>query len=192
MLRAARFVAQLDVEAPPAGDTAISAMCERLAIVSAERIRDELDKLLVADPVEGSRVARGPGLADTFLPELAALELEQDPVHQHKDVLRHTYAVVASDASPTSVLRLAALLHDIGKPSTRQITPEGVQFHHHEVVGSRMADERLRELRYPEPRRRRRAQARSRCTCGSTDTARGGATPPCGGTCATPVRCSTR
>ena len=87
-------------------------------------------------------------LADTFLPELAALELEQDPVHQHKDVLRHTYAVV-ENTERDEVLRLAALLHDIGKPATRQITPDGVQFHHHEVVGARMADKRLRELRYP-------------------------------------------
>jgi poly(A) polymerase len=83
-----------------------------------------------------------------FLPELAALELEQDPVHQHKDVLRHTYAVVER-CERDEVLRLAALLHDIGKPATRQITPEGVQFHHHEVVGARMAEKRLRELRYP-------------------------------------------
>ncbi|HJR98072.1 MAG TPA: HDIG domain-containing protein, partial [Actinomycetota bacterium] len=87
-------------------------------------------------------------LADTFLPELAALELEQDPVHHHKDVLRHTYAVIER-CERDEVLRLAALLHDIGKPSTRQITPEGVQFHHHEVVGARMAEKRLRELRYP-------------------------------------------
>src|SRR5205823_4565918 len=77
-----------------------------------------------------------------------ALELEQDPIHQHKDVLRHTYAVVER-CEPDHVLRLAALMHDIGKPKTRAITPEGVQFHHHEVVGARMAEERLRALRYP-------------------------------------------
>jgi poly(A) polymerase len=81
--------------------------------------------------------------------ETPALQLEQDPVHRHKDVLRHTFAVVKR-CEPKRVLRLAALLHDIGKPATRQITPEGVQFHHHEVVGARMADERLRALRYPE------------------------------------------
>jgi poly(A) polymerase len=99
-------------------------------------------------PARGLELLVGSGLADTFLPELAALELEQDPVHQHKDVLRHTYAVVEA-CEADEVLRLAALLHDIGKPSTRQITPDGVQFHHHEVVGARMADKRLRELRYP-------------------------------------------
>jgi poly(A) polymerase len=88
------------------------------------------------------------GLADIFLPELPALRLEQDPVHRHKDVLRHTLAVVKR-CEPDLVLRLAALLHDVGKPKTRQITPEGVQFHHHEVVGARIAEERLRALRYP-------------------------------------------
>src|SRR5439155_4884599 len=77
-----------------------------------------------------------------------ALKLEQDPVHRHKDVLHHTYAVVER-CETDLVLRLAALLHDIGKPATRAYTPEGVQFHHHEVVGARMAGERLRALRYP-------------------------------------------
>jgi poly(A) polymerase len=90
----------------------------------------------------------GSGLADEFLPELPALQLEQDPVHRHKDVLRHTFAVVER-LEPDPVLRLAGLLHDIGKPSTREITPDGVSFHHHEVVGARMAEQRLRELRYP-------------------------------------------
>jgi poly(A) polymerase len=88
------------------------------------------------------------GLADLFLPEVPALRLEQDPVQRHKDVLRHTYAVVAGTESRLRP-RLAALLHDIGKPATRQITPEGVSFHHHEVVGARMARERLTALRYP-------------------------------------------
>jgi poly(A) polymerase len=149
MLRAARFVSQLEVEPAPRVIAAIGAMVERMRIVSAERIAEELAKLLT-----GPRAAMGLALlvdtklADTFLPELAALELEQDPVHQHKDVLRHTYAVV-ENTEPDEVLRLAALLHDIGKPSTRQITPDGVQFHHHEVVGARMAEKRLRELRYP-------------------------------------------
>src|SRR5207248_10976629 len=81
--------------------------------------------------------------------ELPALELEQDPVHKHKDVLRHTFAVVENIREPDLVLRLAALLHDVGKPKTRAFTDEGVQFHHHEVVGARMAEARLRELRYP-------------------------------------------
>jgi poly(A) polymerase len=88
------------------------------------------------------------GLAEVFIPELPALALEQDPVHKHKDVLKHTYAVVER-CEPDRVLRLAALLHDVGKPATRQITPEGVQFHHHELVGARMARERLQALRYP-------------------------------------------
>src|SRR5205085_2774116 len=81
--------------------------------------------------------------ADRFLPELPALKLEQDPVHKHKDVLRHTFAVVER-CVPDLVLRLAALLHDIGKPRTRRVTEEGVQFHHHEAEGARMAEERLR------------------------------------------------
>jgi poly(A) polymerase len=149
MLRAARFVSQLEVEPAPRVVAAISSMCERMEIVSAERIADELAKLLTGPrPSRGLAVLVDTKLADTFLPELAALELEQDPVHEHKDVLRHTYAVV-ENTEPDMVLRLAALLHDIGKPSTREITSDGVQFHHHEVVGARMADKRLRELRYP-------------------------------------------
>jgi poly(A) polymerase len=82
------------------------------------------------------------------VPELPALRLEQDPVQRHKDVLHHTYAVVER-VEPDLTLRLAALLHDVGKPKTRQITPEGVSFHHHEVVGARMARDRLTALRYP-------------------------------------------
>lgn len=149
MLRAARFVSQLGVEAVPRVVAAIEEMRERMEIVSAERIGGELSKLLLGDhPGKGLELLVSTKLADTFLPELAALELEQDPVHQHKDVLRHTYAVIER-CERDEVLRLAALLHDIGKPSTRQITPEGVQFHHHEVVGARMAEKRLRELRYP-------------------------------------------
>jgi poly(A) polymerase len=149
MLRAARFVSQLGVEPVPRVTAAIEAMRERIEIVSAERIRDELSKLLLGEhPGTGLELLVSTKLADMFLPELAALELEQDPVHQHKDVLRHTYAVVER-CERDGVLRLAALLHDIGKPATRQITPEGVQFHHHEVVGARMAEKRLRELRYP-------------------------------------------
>jgi poly(A) polymerase len=149
MLRAARFVSQLDVEATARVVASMEAMCDRLEIVSPERVGEELSKLLVGEhPGKGLALLVSTGLADAILPELAALELEQDPVHQHKDVLRHTYAVVER-CERDEVLRLAALLHDIGKPATRQITPEGVQFHHHEVVGARMAEKRLRELRYP-------------------------------------------
>ncbi len=149
MLRAARFVAQLGVVPAPRVVDAIAGMRDRLRIVSGERIREEMDKLLVSDePAKGLALLVETGLSDEFLPELSSLRLEQDPVQRHKDVLRHTFAVVER-VEPDPVLRLAALLHDVGKPSTRQITPEGVSFHHHEVVGARMAEERLRELRYP-------------------------------------------
>jgi poly(A) polymerase len=149
MVRAARFVAQLDVVPADRVLDAIGGMRDRLEIVSAERIRAEMDKLLVAArPAKGLEVLVETGLADVFLPELPALRLEQDPVHQHKDVLRHTYAVVER-CEPDLVLRLAGLLHDVGKPKTRQIGPDGVSFHHHEVVGARMARDRLAALRYP-------------------------------------------
>ncbi len=149
MVRAARFVAQLDVTPSPRVVEAMRAMRERLSIVSSERIRDELDKLLVASrPAKGLELLVDTGVADGFLPELAAMRLEQDPVHRHKDVLHHTFAVVER-TEPDLTLRIAALLHDAGKPATREITGEGVQFHHHEVVGARMAEKRMRELRYP-------------------------------------------
>ena len=149
MLRAARFVSQLEMVPSARVVRAIGEMRDRLSIVSAERIRAELDKLLVGGkPSAGLSLIVETGLSDEFLPELAALQLEQDPVHNHKDVLRHTYAVVER-CEPDPVLRLAALLHDIGKPKTRSFTPDGVQFHHHEAVGARMAEARLKELRYP-------------------------------------------
>jgi poly(A) polymerase len=149
MLRAARFIAQLEVTPSPRVVEAIRSMRHRLEIVSPERIQGELDKLLLAPrPALGLQLLVETGLADEFLPELSALQLEQDPIHQHKDVLRHTYAVVER-TEPRLRLRLAALMHDIGKPKTREITIDGVQFHHHEVVGARMAEERLRALRYP-------------------------------------------
>jgi poly(A) polymerase len=149
MLRAARFVSQLGVTPAPRVVEAIDRMRERIRIVSAERIRDELDKLLVGEsPGAGLSLLMETGLAGEFLPELPALQLEQDPVHRHKDVLRHTFAVVER-LEPDPVLRLAGLLHDIGKPSTREITTDGISFHHHEVVGARMAEQRLRQMRYP-------------------------------------------
>jgi poly(A) polymerase len=149
MLRAARFAAQIDVTPAPRVLTAIREMRERLSIVSAERIRDELSKLLLgAQAGNGLEIAVATGLAELFVPELPTLVLEQDPVHRHKDVFRHTLAVIER-CEPDLVLRLAAMLHDIGKPRTREITLEGVQFHHHEVVGARMARERLVALRYP-------------------------------------------
>lgn len=149
MLRAARFVSQLGVKPAPRVVTAVTALRERLSIVSAERIQDELSKLLLGPHApRGLALIVETGLADEFLPELSALRLEQDPVHRHKDVLHHTFAVVDRCDPNDLVLRLAALLHDIGKPKTRSFTPAGVQFHHHEVVGARMAEARLRELRY--------------------------------------------
>jgi poly(A) polymerase len=149
MLRAARFAATLRLRPAPRVVEAMQAMASRLEIVSAERIRDELTKLLLAeDPSPGLSLIEETGLADRFLPELPALRLAQDPVHRHKDVFKHTLVVVAK-TRPDPKLRLAALLHDIGKPATRSYTADGVQFHHHEVVGARMAEERLRALRYP-------------------------------------------
>ncbi|HVL28175.1 MAG TPA: CCA tRNA nucleotidyltransferase [Acidimicrobiales bacterium] len=149
MMRAARFIAGYDLEPEPGLTEAVVGMRHRLSIVSAERIRDELDKLLVVErPGAGLWFLVRTGLADEFLPELPALALEQDPVHRHKDVLAHTIAVV-ENTRPDKILRLAALLHDIGKPKTRAYGPEGVTFHHHEVVGARMAEHRMRELRYP-------------------------------------------
>ena len=113
-------------------------MGSRLEIVSRERIRDELDKLIVLpNPTPGLWFLVDTGLAAEFLPELPALALEQDPIQRHKDVLAHTIAVVEK-TSPDKVLRLAALFHDIGKPRTRSIGPGGVHFHHHDVVGARM------------------------------------------------------
>ncbi|MGH9223146.1 MAG: CCA tRNA nucleotidyltransferase [Acidimicrobiales bacterium] len=148
MLRAARFLAGYELEPDPELVDAVTAMHGRLSIVSAERIRDELDKLLVVErPGPGLWFLVNTGLAGEFLPELPALALEQDPIHRHKDVLAHTIAVVVR-ARSDRILRLAALLHDIGKPRTRAFGPHGVTFHHHEVVGARMAEKRMRELHY--------------------------------------------
>jgi poly(A) polymerase len=155
MLRAARFAAQLELTPTRETLAGVGERHARLAIVSRERIRDELEKLLLGRaPGKGLWIVVQTGLADEFLPELPALALAQDPVHRHKDVLRHTIAVVenatAFDADePDLVLRMAALLHDIGKPRTRRFEPEGVSFHLHEVVGAKMAERRLTELRYP-------------------------------------------
>ncbi len=148
MMRAARFVAGHHLVPDDELVTAATAMSERLSVVSAERIRDELDKLLVVDdPSAGLWFLVDTGLADEFLPELNGLRLEQDPIHRHKDVLAHTIAVVRK-TSNRRLLRLAALLHDIGKPATRAYGPNGVSFHHHEVVGARMAKARMKALRY--------------------------------------------
>jgi poly(A) polymerase len=149
MLRAARFIAALSLEPDEELIAAVDALAGRLEIVSAERIRDELSRLLVVpDPSPGLWFMVDHGLAAEFLPELPAMALEQDPIHHHKDVLAHTIAVVAK-TRPELNVRLAALLHDIGKPKTRSFGPEGVTFHFHDVVGGRMAEERLRALRFP-------------------------------------------
>jgi poly(A) polymerase len=148
MMRAARFVAGYGVTPDDGIIDAIDRLRGRLEIVSAERIRAELTKLLlVEDPSPGLWFLADTRLSDEFLPELLAMRLEQDPIHRHKDVLAHTIAVVAK-TRPQLVVRLAALLHDIGKPKTRSIGPKGASFHHHEVVGARMARDRLRALRF--------------------------------------------
>ena len=149
MLRAARFLAGYGLAPDPDLVEAVRTLHDRLEIVSAERIRDELDKLLVVDsPEAGLWFLVDTGLAEEFLPELPALALEVDPIHHHKDVLAHTIAVVAK-TRPERIVRLAALFHDVGKPKTRSFGPGGkVSFHHHEVVGARMTRERMQALRY--------------------------------------------
>jgi poly(A) polymerase len=157
MLRAARFVAGFGLAPDDALLTALGEMAGRIDIVSAERIRDELDKLIVVDdPSAGLWLLVDTGLAEHILPELPAMRLEQDPIHRHKDVLAHTIAVVANVASrrggrPNKIVRLAALFHDVGKPKTRSFSKGGggVTFHHHEVVGARMTRDRMQALRYP-------------------------------------------
>ncbi|HUV47585.1 MAG TPA: CCA tRNA nucleotidyltransferase [Actinomycetes bacterium] len=156
MLRAARFAAQLDFDVEPSVLDAMTSMAERLGIVSAERVRDEFSKLVLsANPRAGLRILVETGLADQFVPELPALKLEIDEHHRHKDVYEHTLTVVeqAIDLEadgPDLTLRLAALMHDIGKPATRRFEAGGgVSFHHHEMVGARMTRKRLKALRYP-------------------------------------------
>ncbi|HVT76735.1 MAG TPA: CCA tRNA nucleotidyltransferase [Acidimicrobiales bacterium] len=149
MLRAARFIAGYGLVPDDDLVAAVKEMAPRLEIVSAERIRDEFNKLLVLDdPSAGLWFVVQTGLADVFLPELPALSVEQDPIHRHKDVLAHTIAVV-NNTQPDLILRMSALLHDVGKPATRQFSDKGVSFHHHEVVGARMARKRLTALRWP-------------------------------------------
>ncbi|MGI8752194.1 MAG: CCA tRNA nucleotidyltransferase [Acidimicrobiales bacterium] len=154
MMRAARFIAGYGLTPDEALVAAVHALADRLEIVSVERIRTELDKLLVVDaPGEGLWFLVRTGLAEEFLPELPALALEVDPIHRHKDVLAHTIAVVEKThgpgGQPERLLRLAALFHDVGKPKTRSFGPKGsVSFHHHEVVGARMTRDRMRALHY--------------------------------------------
>ncbi|MTA98975.1 MAG: CCA tRNA nucleotidyltransferase, partial [Actinobacteria bacterium] len=157
MMRAARFMSQLNFAVDPSVVTAITKMADRLQIISAERIRDEFTKTLMsANPRVGITLLVETGLADKFLPEIPKLKLEIDEHHHHKDVYEHTLTVLEQAIAleerlggPNLTLRLAALLHDIGKPKTKElIAGGGVSFHHHEVVGSRMTKERLRNLRF--------------------------------------------
>jgi poly(A) polymerase len=156
MLRAARFIARYQLQPVPELVAAVTSMHGRLSIVSAERIRDELDKLITVEhPSAGLWFVIESGLADDFLPELPAMRLEQDPIHRHKDVLTHTLAVVENvrqDMRPDFDFRrtrLAALFHDVGKPQTRGYQKDkGVTFHHHDAVGARMTRKRLTALRY--------------------------------------------
>ena len=155
MMRAARFIAGYGLVPDDDLVAAVRAMAGRMEIVSAERIRDELDKLVVVDdPAAGLWFLVETGLAEQFLPELPAMRLEMDPIHRHKDVLAHSIAVVGNvrarvDGVPNRITRLAALFHDVGKPKTRSFSKgKGVSFHHHEVVGARMTRERMQALRY--------------------------------------------
>lgn len=148
MLRAARFLAGYGLTPDDELREAATSMCERLSIVSAERIRDEFDKLMVVDdPTPGLWFLADTGLMDQFLPEFSRMRLEQDPIHRHKDVLTHTIAVIGK-TSTNRLVRLSALYHDVGKPKTRAIGDAGVSFHHHEVVGARMTRERMKALKY--------------------------------------------
>jgi len=165
MLRAARFIARYQFEPTDELVAAVKQMAPRLEIVSAERVRDELDKLIVVDhPSAGLWFLIETGLADHFLPELPAMRLEHDPIHRHKDVLTHSLAVVenvrplrdheliVSGDRPEfdfRLTRLAALFHDVGKPKTRgYLEGKGTTFHHHDAVGARMTRKRMEALRY--------------------------------------------
>jgi len=159
MLRAARFAAQLGFEVSGRVRGAMAAMGDSLRIVSAERIADELAKLLRAeDPVPGIRLLVDTGLAELVIPEVPALRLEADEHAHHKDVYEHTLTVLRQaielersrqlPGAPDLVLRLAALLHDIGKPATKRVEGRTVSFHHHDVVGAKLARRRLKELRF--------------------------------------------
>ncbi|MYU25474.1 CCA tRNA nucleotidyltransferase [Streptomyces sp. SID8352] len=155
MMRAARFAAQLDFDVAPEVVAAMTDMAGRIGIVSAERVRDELNKLVLsAHPRKGLTLLVDTGLADHVLPELPALRLERDEHHRHKDVYDHTLivleqAMALESEGPDLVLRLAALLHDVGKPRTRRFEKDGrVSFHHHEMVGAKMTKKRMTALKY--------------------------------------------
>ena len=155
MLRAARFVSQLGFTVAPRVREAMTAMAGQLERITAERVAAELDKLILgSDPTAGIDLMVDSGLGDVVLPEIGAMRMAIDEHHQHKDVYQHSLTVLRQaigleDAGPDLVLRWAALLHDIGKPSTRRHEPAGgVSFHHHEVVGAKMTRKRMRALKY--------------------------------------------
>ncbi len=168
MMRAARFASQLGFTVAPEVQAAMGERAQTLTMISAERVRDELSKLLLSrSPREGLALLVDTGLAQVFLPELPALRLEVDEHHRHKDVYDHSLTVLEQAIElegprrvpgvveplevdrPDLVLRLAALLHDVGKPATRRFEDAGgVSFHHHELVGAKLTAKRLRALRY--------------------------------------------
>ena len=157
MMRAARFASQLNFDIAPDVSEALAAMAGRISIISAERIREEFIKLLLSpNPRIGITILVESGLADLILPEIPKLKLEIDEHHHHKDVYEHSLTVLEQAIAqeerlggPNLVIRLAALLHDIGKPKTRNLIPGGgVSFHHHEVVGARLTKTRLQALRF--------------------------------------------
>lgn len=161
MMRAARFASQLQIEVSPEVRRAMSEMTDRIDIISAERVRDELVKLINgADPSAGIDLLVETGLADKVLPEVSALRLEIDEHHRHKDVYQHSLTVLKQAMAletdeegpvpgPNFVLRFAALMHDIGKPATRKFEPSGaVSFRHHDMVGSKLVKARMRALRF--------------------------------------------
>jgi len=159
MMRAARFAAQLGFTVAPEVVEAMTAMAERITIVSAERVRDELVKLLLAPyPRRGLALLVQTGLAEQVIPELPALALERDEHHRHKDVYEHSLTVLEQSidlearlpgGGPDLVCRLAALMHDVGKPRTRRFADDGtVTFHHHDVVGAKLTRRRMKALRF--------------------------------------------
>ena len=157
MMRAARFASQLEFEIAPDVLVAMKSMTDRISIISAERVRDELVKTLMSkNPRIGITILVETGLADLVLPEIPKLQLEIDEHHHHKDVYEHSLTVLEQAIAledrldgPNLVIRLASLLHDIGKPKTRAlIEGGGVSFHHHEVVGARLAVTRLKALHF--------------------------------------------
>lgn len=158
MLRAARFASRLGFEVAPPVVAAMTDMADRITIVSPERIQAEFNGLLLTDaPRAGLDLLVRTGVADHFLPELSVLRLEVDEHNRHKDVYEHSLTVLeqsieleeARNHQPDLVGRLAALLHDVGKPATRRFEGNKVTFHHHDVVGAKMVAKRLKALTYP-------------------------------------------